>query len=72
METTKLPRFPGNGPPLTDEERREWHDFLRSIGVQPASGAWPRVPFEPIKPRFYLLRKWMIWPVRRFIKRRLR
>ncbi len=58
--------------PKTDEELREWHDFIRSMGGVPATGPWPPVFPELIKPRFYLLRKWVIWPVQRFIKRRLR
>lgn len=71
METKKTPLGPQPGKTMTEEDWREWNEFLRSIGVRPAAAPWTPFTFVPIKPRFYLLRKWVIWPVRRLIRRHL-
>lgn len=55
---------------LTPEEVRllEWKARLRAAGIRPASGPWSPIDFEPIKPRFYRIRR-MLWPVRSFFRR---
>ena len=73
MEMTRIPRGPQPDRRMTDEEREEWRAYLRSVGITPATGTapWPpRFP-ETIKPRFYRLRRWLIWPVRRLIRRHI-
>jgi hypothetical protein len=57
---------------LTPEEARllEWKARLRAAGIRPASGPWSPFDFEPIKPRFYRLRR-LWWPIRRYVRRLL-
>lgn len=55
--------------PTPEEARRsEWHARLRSVGIRPATGPWPPPEFEPMRPRFYRVRR-LFWPLRRYIKR---
>lgn len=57
------------GAPTPEEVRtREWHARLRAAGIRPATGPWPPKRCEPLRPRFYRLRR-MFWPLRRLIKR---
>ncbi len=49
-------------------EREEWHARLRAAGIRPATGSWPPPPFEPIRPRFYHVRR-LFWPLRRYLRR---
>lgn len=59
------------GPLTTEELRtREWHARLRAAGIRPATGPWPPRMCEPIRPRFFWLRR-LFWPVRRYIRRHL-
>ena len=48
--------------------RRAWHARLRSVGIRPASGPWPWPGFEPVRPRFYRVRR-LFWPLRRYFRR---
>lgn len=43
---------------------------LRAAGIRPAPGPWPPKRCEPLRPRFFWLRR-LFWPVRRFIRRHL-
>lgn len=73
MDSQTKPRIPPLPDPNDPEQVREWNDYLRSVGITPATGPFRFEPFESkLKPRFYLLRKWVIWPVRTFIDRRFR
>lgn len=72
MDSQTKPRIPSPPDPNDPEQVREWNDYLRSIGITPATGPWRPIDFEPINPSFYLLRRWVIWPVRTFIDRRFR
>jgi hypothetical protein len=55
---------------LTQEEVRhlQWRARLLAAGIRPASGPWPPGAFEPIKPRFYRIRR-LFWPLRSYIRR---
>lgn len=54
----------------TPEEGRgeAWKARLRAAGIRPATGPWPRLDFEPIKPRFYRVRR-LFWPLRSYLRR---
>lgn len=56
--------------PLTELELRirAREARLRAAGIRVPPGPWPPKMCEPIKPRFYHLRR-MFWPLRRLIKR---
>lgn len=57
------------GAPTPEElRRRAWHARLRAAGIRPASSPWPRQDFEPVKPRFYRVRR-LFWPLQSYIRR---
>lgn len=57
------------GAPTPEElARRAWHARLRAAGIRPATGIWPPPEFEPMRPRFYHVRR-LFWPLRRFVRR---